>query len=208
MFLTYLKTALRDAMSRAFADDTASPQFQGLYVSIEYPNKPEAYPGIWVDYEPQTLTIIGVGHTEFVASTVAPFKTAITRWAFAGNATFTLVAMSSLERDRLYDEVIALVAFNKESAPRRTFRQVMENNEFIGVNLNWDAVVTGGMAAQQGTPWGTDEMLYEVTISMNLIGDFALAPGDRTGALVALSQIIATPIPAGTPDPTTAEGWV
>lgn len=210
-----LKTSLVDAWKTTFAqsgypveDFGPDDEGPGVHVSIEFPAKPQDYPGVWIDYEPISTHIIGVDHKEYIDSITSGMKTAITRWRFEGNASFTIVALSSLERDRLYDEVIAAIAFGRENIARAAFRRTLEDNEFIAVDANWDEVTTGGTSANTGTPWLTDDIIYEVTVTMRLVGDFAATPGENTGQLVALSAIKVYPIVRGETDPTTTDGWV
>lgn len=210
MYLVPLKTTLTDAMRRTFADpDYPSVDFRGLFVSIEFPDKPQAYPGIWVDYEPTSVNIIGVDHRETIDSEAYPgLKSEFTRWAFKGSVTYTAVAFSSLERDRLHDEVLAAIAFGKENAARSTLRTVLESNEFVALDCDWDTVTTGGMSAQQGTPWGTDDIIYEATLSLRVVGDFVSGADESGVALLPLSAIIVHPRVAGSPDAPGGAGWV
>lgn len=210
MYLVPLKTTLRDAMMRTFAAaDYPSVDFRGLHVSIEFPDKAQSYPGIWVDYEPTSVSIIGVDHRETVDSTLYPgLKSEFTRWAFKGSVTYTMVAFSSLERDRLHDEVLGVIAFGRENAARSTLRTVLESNEFVALDCDWDTVTTGGMSAQQGTPWGTDDIIYEATLSLRVVGDFVSGANEQGATLLPLTAITVYPRVAGTADVPAGGAWV
>ncbi len=115
-----------------------------------------------------------------------------TRFKFEGTASFTIVALTSLERDRFYDEVIRVLAFGNENPYTNQFRQVLEDNDLIAVNAKFDEISVGGNASAPGTPWGTDEIIYETTVSLDLVGEFVADPVAQ--ALVLLSAIIVTPV--------------
>lgn len=114
---------------------------------------------------------------------------------------FTIVALSSRERDRLFDEVIRTLGFGLEDPATSEFRQTLENNDLLAVNARFDEIAVGGHAAAPGTPWGTDEIIYECSVSIDLVGDFIADPVARE--LVPLASIIVTPTQDLTPVGTT-----
>lgn len=194
MYLIALKTLLVTALREAFDQDYPQNDFRGLNIGIEFPVEKQSYPGIWVDYsDTAPLRQAGVSHTERTPLESDPdiFKIG-TRFKFEGTASFTLVALSSLERDRLYDEVIRTFAFGLEDTATSHFRVILESNDLIAVNAKFDEIEVGGNASAPGTPWGSDEIIYERTVSLDLIGEFIADPVSQT--LVPLSQIIITPV--------------
>lgn len=196
-----LKTLLVKATQAVFDADYFEEDFRNLHVSIEFPADKQAYPGLWVNFSPTAdLHIIGIDHVEYIENdddTVTPF----TRWEFAGVASWTVTTMSPWERDRLLDEFIRMVAFGPEADSTSGFRSTIEDNELLAVNLNFDKFSIGGEAATPGTPWGTDEVIYEYTISIEVLGEFVSSTAD--GVLLPITDIIVTPYtnPPGDPDP-------
>lgn len=187
-YLTHLKTALVQALKETFDQDYPEPDFRDINVSIEYPIEPQHYPGIWVDYtDSDSLRVAGIDHHEFTEPGPDGYRRRYTRWRFAGYASFTVVAMSSLERDRLYDELVRCLAFTHESDQVPEFRNYVEDNEFIAMNFDFDEIEPRGSSVAPGTPWGTEELIYEVTLNMEVIGEF-ISDGS-TGALVPLREI-------------------
>lgn len=141
-------------------------------MSLEYPVQPQEYPSIWIDFEPLgNLSIVGIGHDEYVDTGVISQSHTLYRWRFAGHLSFTAVAMSSLERDRLVDSLISVFAFSRSNGLTR-FRQVIEGGELIALNADFDQVEMRGFSASAGTPWGTDEMMYEGTVVIEIAGEF------------------------------------
>lgn len=198
-YLTFVKTMLVSAVQAAFDASYPVAQFAGVRASIEYPVDKQAYPGVWIDYEDTAdLQVAGVSHVEDIDPSsglrVGPF----TRWRYTGSASFTVVALTSLERDRLYDELVNTIAFGRYDTLRGRFRAYIESNPFVVADINYDQIGSGGAAASPGTPWGTDEIVYERTFTLEMIGEFV--PSQTTGALVLLSKVLVDPPVPSLPD--------
>jgi hypothetical protein len=212
MYLVPLKTLLVEAMKVTFDGDYIVEDFRDLAVSIEYPVAEESYPGVWVDFQSTgQLEIAGVDHREYAEPAGLTGNTRrYSRWKFQGYALFTIVALTSLERDRLFDEMVRVMAFGREAAQTSEFRNTIEDNDLIACNFDFDQIGVQGTNSSPGTPWGTDEIIYETTVSMECLGEFV--SDGSTGTLVPLSTLRVVPYVQGTPDPTLAEpdaaGWI
>lgn len=193
MYVVPLKTLIVEALTGTFDNQYPVTEFQGLRVGLEYPIDEQNYPSVWVDFnETQPLLRAGIAHTEYVnpndgTTPVAPF----TRWRFQGYISLTAVAMTSLERDRVYDELVRVVAFSNEDGVVGRFKDKISSNDLIAANVNVDKIDAQGNAAAPGTPWGTDEMMYEKSLNLEIIGEFV--PDPTTGTLVNLSSIVIIP---------------
>jgi hypothetical protein len=204
MFMTHLKTALTVAMRRTFDAEYTEPDFRNTNVGIDFPVEREGYPAIWVDFIPTAqLEVAGISHIE-VEEGSAGFREH-TRWRFQGTASYTALAMTSLERDRLFDEVVRVMAFGREQAQTSEFRTYIEDNEFIAINIDFDQIGVAGINATGGTPWGTDEMIYEATVQLECIGEFV--SDGATATLVPLSGIVMLPYNDQEPDPAPTGDW-
>jgi hypothetical protein len=187
MYLTHTKAALTEALRATFDADYPQTDFRNILVSIEYPIKQIDYPSIYVEFdESDQLAIAGINYIEITRTPDAVTKA--TRWRFYGTATLTCVALSSLERDRLYDEVVRAFAFGKQNPALSPFRNRIESNDLVAINANFDNLRATGDAAAPGTPWGTDEVIYERSASFQLQGEFVGDPD--TSEIVPLSQIV------------------
>lgn len=190
MYLTLLKTAVVEALRATFDGDYPTADFQTLpNISIEYPVTQSAYPGLWVQYEdePDALHIAGIGHEEYTYNGSGDVTGRLTRWRFQGTVTVTCVALSSQERDRLYDEVVRTFAFANYNQALSAFRESIESNDLIAINANFDDLRPFGDNAAPGTPWGSDEIIYEKSVSFDLVGEFT---GDvYTGSMEPLSKV-------------------
>jgi hypothetical protein len=179
--------------------------FQNLWIDIEFPNKSEQYPSVWVDFAPVgDVENVGIGHKEYVLDdTVDPaVGRRVFRWKFQGSAQFTILALSSLERDRLYDELVRNIAFGSQSPQTSVYRSYIENNPLIATDFDWDQITTSGTSQSIGTPWGTDELIYETTLSVEVLGEFV--SDESADALVPLADVLLEPYAPTEPEPS----WV
>lgn len=176
---TGIVLALREVFGATYSDD----RLRNLHASIEFPVDRQEYPGIWVDFEESAVQNAGVAHYEEQEDGGIAY-----RWRFQGNVSYTIVAMSSLERDRIFDELVRIIAFSRASEENAAFRDFIENNDLIAMNYNFDQIEVHGNSAAPGTPWETDEMIYEKTLVMQVLGEFFVLAD--TGELVPLSRIV------------------
>lgn len=199
IYLVALKTEIVKALRATFVDTYPEADFRGLWTSIEYPVAQASYPGIWVNYEDtEEVTIAGIAHTELVLGSDNEMHP-VTRSRFGGVISLTCVAMSSLERDRLYDELVRTLMFARKEEGVSPFRTSIEQNDLVAMNIDFDKVQPGGDNAAPGTPWGTDDWIYERSVSVNVIGEFISSYA--LGGLVNLSKIIVQGYVEGTPEP-------
>lgn len=194
MYLTLLKSLVVESLQTVFNSDWPNPNFTDLNVSIEYPLDRQSYPGIWVNFDDNdTLEIAGIDHREYVLDADGA-QHEVTRWLFAGTVTLTVVALSSLERDNLYDEVVRIFAFSRIEQAVPEFRSMMESNDLLAIGVNWDQLRPHGDAAAPGTPWGTeDEVIYERSAAFDLQGEFV--SNWRTNVMVPLREIVVVGTP-------------
>jgi hypothetical protein len=197
MYLQVLLTTVVEALQATFDSDYPQTDFRNLKVSMEYPVDQIDYPGIWLNYDDtDELRIAGIDHREYVE--INGYPAPVTRWRFGGTLTFTIATLSSLERARLYDEMVRVLAFARVQSSISDFREVIENNDLVAMNANFDTIRPSGDNAAPGTPWGTDEFIYERSLSIDLIGEFVSEPD---GTLVNLSEVIVMGYPQRTPEP-------
>jgi hypothetical protein len=199
MYLEKLKTAVVEAFRAEFAT-AVNPDFRTPnqpMISIEYPIDQSHYPGIWVQYaDTQELTIASIDFPEI--TTTGDTISKVTRWKFGGTVTLTVVALSSWERDRLYDEVVA--SFTSARGDRAyPLRAALDSNDLVGMNVNFDDLQPFADQAGLGTPWGSDEVIYERSASFDVIGEFVSRPEIRQ--LVPLSSVTYMKYVEGTSEP-------
>lgn len=211
MYLRETKHVITSATKLTFDDQYPVEQFRDLHVDIEYPLEQSNYPGIWVDFETTgPVQNAGIGHVE-IADTVDeddnPAFAAYGRWTFSGYGVWTMVALTSFERDYLYDEMLRVLAFGGQLAATKQFREAIEGNDFIGLEAIWDQVNVSTPTAIPGTPWGTEDIIYETTVRIAMVGEFV--SGGPDGLLVPISAVQVKPYTAeeGDPEPGGVPPW-
>lgn len=153
-----------------------------VYISEEYPLQETQYPGIWVQFSTTRLGRAGIAHEW-------PIKengvwSLVQEWQFEGRVTLAIVALTSKDRDRLADAVIAHLAFARTpdlviTKPHEDTKQykalitTLDQNPYIAMTLNTDVIYPGGQRATPGTPWGQEDVLaYEDSYSFDILGQF------------------------------------
>lgn len=197
MYLTRLKAAIVDALNTTFDSSFLPSDLRGTPASIDYPMDKQAYPSIWVNYEDQdSLRVAGIAHREYVHddpdNPASPLRE-ITRWMYSGEITLTIAALTSLERDNLYDQFVRVFAFSRVEDAQVDFRTLVESNPFLVININYDELRPHGDAASPGTPWGTeDEVIYEKSIGFDVVGEFFSDPSLSDVALLSEIRVTGT----------------
>jgi hypothetical protein len=177
-------SALQQSLSWVYPEQDEAGGTQPIYISIEYPKNPADYPGVWVDFEVSLLQTVGIDHTELTQD-----GQLLTHWRFQGYATFTVTSLdNSNQCDALYDQLIAAVAFASQSDFPSSFRQAVEENPLVSTTWSFDKIEGRGQGAAPGTPWGSDEIIYERSIGLQVIGEFLTQP--VTLELYPLSEIV------------------
>jgi hypothetical protein len=184
-----LKTTIVKALQTTFDGQYPEPDFVDTHVSMEYPMDKQDYPGIWVNYRDDDPVIkAGIAHTENIKD-LAGIWHQVSRWRIAGTVSLTIAALSMLEKDRLFDQVVRVLMEDAvDETPAGRFKPYIEDNKFIGVVFNYDEISISGVSASPGTPWETNEVLYETTIDISLVGEFISDPSYNT--LVPLSKVL------------------
>lgn len=209
MFVANVLTAWVEGLKAVFHDTNyLGERMRDIPIHTEYPMAEVDYPSIWVNYSMQgDVKNVGIGHVEHYDTDTGTAE--VLRWHFGGLAEITVAAMSNLERALLLDELLKTVAIARiDENQEGILRSTVERNDLIGQTVTWESVTVSGFGEMQGTPWGTDDVIYEATVSLVTTGEVVLDP--RTGELVRLSDVILTPLLDGDPTlPTPGQsGWV
>lgn len=218
-YLREIKTTAVEAIKTAFVITYPETDPQGgrqpVYCSLDYPVNPAAYPAVWVNYEAAELRIAGIAYTEIDQS-----GNLLTRWRFTGHVSFTIAALNvSNECDEIYDQVVSMIAFAAQSAAPSPFRQYVENSDIIATNWSYDTIEPRGEQAAPGTPWGSDDVIYERGLAIQVLGEFVTDPVTLQMISLREIQVVATPEgfptsqtlitvpPQGTPSPLSPPGF-
>lgn len=182
--------ATRDALTDTSLDISDSE----ITVEYEYGMVVQRLPGVWIQFSVQELKRVGISH-EIMTQTPAPDNDPsgpnwepIQEWTFQGRITFTVVALTSLERDRISDILLMNLAFarppmlvmkrpNQDTAQFKTLITSLAHNPFVSLTLNTDEIISGGQSMDRDVPWMEGELVYEDTYSIDLIGQFNIKFG-------------------------------
>jgi hypothetical protein len=187
-----VKRAVMNALRESLTGTTLDRQVNGTKVTIdmEYPIQKESYPGIWVQFSFSEIVQAGIGHE-------------VREFQFKGRVTLTIVALTSLERDRLADAVITMLAFSRPpemvitnpSKDTKQFRQLIASlaeNPYVSLTINHDQIVPGGQAMTTGVPWDEEIPGYEDTYSFDILGQTNIV--FKHDGTYSLSNVAETPV--------------
>lgn len=208
MFVANTLTVWSEALKALF-DDHPFDEIEDLPVNTDYPMREVDYPGIWLNFAMQgDVKNVGIGHVERTEREDGDFDTVL-RWHFGGMIEITIGAMSNLERARLLDRITSDIAISRmDENPEGVLREKVERNDLLGMTVTWESFTISGFGSEPGTPWGTDDVIYEATVTLMLIGEVVLDPS--TGVLVPLSKVVFVPQSEDQPDPLPtvgSDGW-
>lgn len=187
-----VKRAVMGALRDALAGTSLNQIVNGsdVTVDMEYPIQKENYPGIWVQFSFNEIVQAGIGHEPLIKNVIVPASDGVpevVNWEpvrefqFKGRVTLTIVALTSLERDRLADAVITMLAFSRPpnnvltnpTEDTRQFRQLiagLAENPYVSLTINHDQIIPGGQAMTTGVPWDEEIPGYEDTYSFDILG--------------------------------------
>lgn len=170
-------TGLREAFT---GSSTATPG--KFYIDIEYPMDKQNLPGIWVQFSIDNLQRGGLNMGAWTKDTNGVWGE-IRTMIFNGKITMTCAALSSKDRDRLADTIIAQLSFarapdlvirnvGKDAQQFRALITALNDNKFVSMTLNTDQILSGGQTVTNSVPWAGNELLYEDNYSIGCHGQF------------------------------------
>lgn len=211
MFLANVLTTWVEALGLILNDENPNENLRGIPILTDFPLTEVEYPGLWVNFAVQgDVRNVGIGHIEYEHDDQGDLHQ-VYRWQFGGLVEIAVAAMGNLERALLVDAIASAFAVARvDENYEGNLRKHVERGDLVGMNVVWESFTIGGFAETPGTPWQTDDVVYEATISMELEGEVVIDPA--TGSLVPLAAIVITPIgpeDQAVPLPTTGQdGWV
>ena len=145
------------ALRQVFGATYPVDDFQDLSMTIEFPYQEQQYPGVWVGWEPiGPISKAGIeqsrsmGHRRPLPRTT---PNVFFLYRFSGYSLYTIGALTSMQRDRLHDELVRV--FLMSGTPQVVgFRQYIEDNPYINMNMDFDTVWSGEWPRTQGPRGG------------------------------------------------------
>lgn len=160
--------ALRDAFAQDYADNDL---IKNLTVDLDYPMQQIQFPHIMVTLNEQTLQAAGVGHYEFGVSENGE-SVMLRHYRFEANLTFTIMALSALERDELSAVLVGILAFPRGSVASSKFYEEIFDSDFIDMQIATDIITPSGDQVED-VPWDDPtRKMYTATYSVPIVGEF------------------------------------
>ena len=209
-----VKRAVMNALREALSGTSLNHLVNGTNVTIdmEYPIEKESYPGIWVQFSFNEIVQAGIGHEPLIRNVLVEGDEEtpevinwepIREFQFKGRVTLTIVALTSLERDRIADAVITMLAFSRPpntvmtdpTEDTRQFRQLISSlaeNPYVSLTINHDQIIPGGQAMTTGVPWDEEIPGYEDSYSFDILGQTNIV--FRHDGTYTLRNVAQTPV--------------
>lgn len=204
-----LKRAFIVALREAFNGGTLDDANAWVHIDMEYPMEKVSYPAIWVRANFTKLNPSGVGHELLGEPTIEnegqpnEWKNwePIREWMFEARITMTVLALSSLQRDRISDALVTMLSFSRPpenvltdpTRDTKQFRQLitsLRDNPYISVTLQHGELLTGGQSETPGVPWDEKTLAYEDNISIDCRGEYNIIyRNDGTYTLRAIEHV-------------------
>lgn len=187
MFVANVLTVWTEALKSILNSGNNEQSLRNIPVSTEFPMKAVDYPGLWLNFTLNgDVQNVGIGHVEYADTDQGTIT--LLRWHFGGLIEITLSALTNLERALLVDKISTAIAIARvDKNYEGNLRATVERSDLLGMIVTWESFHIGGFAETPGTPWETDEVVYEATISLSIEGECVLNP--TTGVVVPLSAI-------------------
>lgn len=171
-------------------------------VTIEYPKEMAHWPAVFVQFRPSKTQWSGLypdtytlpsGQQLYGAQAAKLDRTGY----FEGSIDLQILALTSEERDQLWDTLYNLILMNPGNPGSYAFYQSLANNNLIGMTILQSTVQTLGDTVAPGTPWSPEEFSYEASVRVQCVGDFYETKFDNlvpTIQTVLLSGTLSYPI--------------
>ena len=164
-----LKRLIVTELRNYFYNISVSNTMNEINCTLEYPNTPEKYPAVIVNFKEKTLHNAGLGHIE------EDQNISIERWLFAGNVTLEVMALTNLERDFISDHLVGLFSFGNFLAI--PFEADVVASVLLDVQPNLKVITPIAERTMAGVTWGvTDSRLYVCGYSFPVQGSFTSNP--------------------------------
>lgn len=145
-------------------------------VTIDYPEEEQNWPFILVQVRPTIVRWTGVMPDEtFNAGTEeVPEWVRIRQGYFEATCMLQIMALSSGERDRIWDNLIKIILMGRKRSATSRFWESIETNGLVGITVNEGQIGMIGDTISMGAPWetGAETLTYEASIEFDMVGTF------------------------------------
>ena len=176
MFITATKIAVIEAIRAGFnaigpASNNTTVDLVPRSVTIEYPVEEIEWPAIYLQFRPTVTQYTGLNPNQQIKNQDGTY-TSYRHGYFEGAFDLQILAMSSEERDRIWDTLTNLIMMNDMAPGSSAFYQSIVDDQLIGLTILPGQIIQIGDTVNAGTPWSAEELTYEATIRFRCIGEF------------------------------------
>lgn len=184
MFIVAAKTAIVEALRSVWyiseSDNELNPDLKASdrpyprRVTIEYPEEPEDWPFILVQLRPTLISWTGITPDEIVNAGTedSPSWKRIRQGRFEATCMLQIIALSSEERDRMWDNAVNLLLLGRTRNPTDNFYSIVDTHDLVGMTIMEGSVRPVGDSISMGTPWDPEILTYEAAIEFDITGIF------------------------------------
>lgn len=176
-----IRAAMVEGVRNVFTNTySGDDEFQSLHVVTDFPIDPTQYPSIIVRYIGERDLAAGVAHREMFPDPFGNERVWMHR-RFEGQIEFTVLTLSTLDRDTLGDALHEMLAFGPLTTELgallvRVYGSSTDPYDPMGLlfqlNMNTDEIDDGGENAQIA-PWESeDAMVYSANYTMRVTGGY------------------------------------
>jgi hypothetical protein len=163
-----IKRAMVNSLKVTFNNNYPDTTMRNMFISMDWPDKPQQYPAMLVDYVEGKLRNAGIGHFGFFDENKL-FK----RWMYDGTIRVVIIAETNLQREFVCDHFVNMFAFGTLSTYTNTFLEYFLKNEGLEVQVLRDTLTPTSPTVEKGTSWGLeDATLYVSGYSFGIVGSF------------------------------------
>lgn len=222
-YKTYLKQCIVEALGAVF-EDHPDTLLRDTKVRLQSSFEEADYPTIVVGYQETTVNDAGIGHYERCQDAISGLWYKQYRKHYYGNLTFTISALSTLDRDLISDALVETIMMSPVRAYTNFFlTRIYDPEEFermksmpigsIGTAHYYNLLNIGNQKLQPGgesavpAPWGPEDVLvYQTSYSVATFGEVLSLPPAVLYTLISdvrsypyIAPI--DPVPTGADDP-------
>jgi len=162
-----------EGLRKVFLEDQKMINRLGVRrVDIEYPEDAIDWPGLFVQFRPSSVSWTGINPDGFTLNDSSTEYTKFRRGSFEGYFDLSILALSSQERDRLWDSLVELFLFGRDSPATAPFFDTVNSHDLVALTILETAVEPLGDQSSLGTPWDPNILTYEASLRVNVVGQF------------------------------------
>lgn len=160
-------------------------------ITLEYPEEAEDWPVILIQVRPSTVQWTGIMPDEVIDASLedgsqpidysttadpsvnpSPTYKLIRQGRFEANVMLQVLALTSMERDRMWDNLVKLLMMGRKKAATNNFYTTLDTHDLVGMTVMEGSITPIGDSIGQGTPWDPELLTYEAALEFQVIGTF------------------------------------